>query len=506
MSGPASSDGTQSAWRRPLGRLRRGAHPSILSDAAAGRLLPVQAMHTVGETMFAVSLAGSLFFNVTVDAARPRILLFLALTMAPFVVLAPLVGQVIDRVRGGHRVVLLLTLAGRAGLALLLADQLRGLLFYPEAFVMLVLAKTYAVSRNTIVPILVDRSNLLIVNSRLARTATIAGAVAAPIAVLVLRAGGAGWVLRVGAVAYGLGALLALRLPPPHPDLNTSPVVEQTELSGPGVRSATLGMAAVRAAIGFSLFHIGFVMKQAGEPAWLFGGLAVASAAGAFVGTFVAPRLRPLLSEQPMLTAALALPGLMALITTLRFHRVSILVFVLSLGVCGSVARRAFDGVVQTEAPHARRGKAYAGLETRLELAWVLGALAAVVARAPAWLGIASLTAWLGAVAVYRVVQRRGAARIGAGVGPRTLPLRLLETAEALAARGDREQAALVAVAAADAVAVLGSGVGPGVEQVRRLAEAAVNRDDVVAADQALRLAHELVAEAFSAAAVEDAG
>jgi hypothetical protein len=196
----------------------------------------------------------------------------------------------------------------------------------------------------------------------------------------------------------------------------------------------------------------------------------------------------------------------MALITTLRFHRVSIVVFVLSLGVCGSVARRAFDGVVQTEAPHARRGKAYAGLETRLELAWVLGAIAAVVARAPAWLGIGALTAWLGAVAVYRVVQRRSAARIGAGVGPRTLPLRLLETAEALAAQGDQEQAALVAVAAVDAVAVLGNRVGPEVEEVRRLAEVAVNDDDVGAAEQAVHLAREVVADAFGAASADGAG
>lgn len=495
-----------SRWGAPGGEhrwprwLRRRDDPPLLADAAAGRLVPVQAMHSAGETFFAVSLAGSLFFNVSVDAARPRIILFLAVTMAPFVVLAPFVGRVIDRVRGGHRVVLLLTLAGRAALALLLANELRGLLFYPEAFVILVLAKTYAVSRNTIVPVLVeDRANLLLVNSRLARTAGIAGAAAAPIAVLVLRGSDAGWVLRAGALAYAVGALLSLRLPPPRrrrPE--ASPVVEQTELSGQGVRSATLGMAAVRAAVGYLLFHVAFVLKQAGEPAWVFGGLAAAGAVGTFIGTFVAPRLRPYLTEQRMLTMALAVPAVLALFTTLRFHRVSVAVFVVVLGVCGSVARRAFDGVVQTEAPHARRGRAYAGLETRLELAWVLGALMAVVARAPDWLGIAVLTAWLGGVALYRVVERRGIARLAAESGPTTLPLRLLETAEALAARGDTEQAALVALAAVDAVPLVGDADGRDTAELRRLAAVAVADDDADAAERALHIAHGLVADAFA--------
>ena len=356
----------------------------LLGDIGAGRLLPVQALHSIGETMFAVSLVGSLFFNVSLDAARPRIVLYLAVTMAPFLVLAPLIGPLIDRVRGGHRMVLLASLGGRAMVALLLATQLKGLLFYPQAFAILVLAKVFTVSRNSLVPVLVaDRSHLVVVNSRLAGLSAAAGAVAALVAVAILEVSSPGWVLRAGALAYGAGALLALRLPPPHPQENVSPLVEQMELSGPGVRSATLGMGSLRAAVGFLVFHIGFVMKGAGEPAWFFGLLAISIGLGAFAGTFLAPRLRQLVGEQVMLTAALAVPAVMALVTALRFHRVTAVALVFVLGISASVARRAFDYVVQTEAPHARRGQAYAGLETRLELAWVAGALLAVVSSVP---------------------------------------------------------------------------------------------------------------------------
>jgi MFS family permease len=470
----------------------------LLGDSGAGRLLPVQALHAFGETMFAVSLVGSLFFSVSLDAARPRIVLYLAVTMAPFLVLAPLIGPLIDRVRGGHRIVLLAALGGRALLALLLATQLKGLLLYPLAFAILVLAKVFTVSRNSLVPVLVtDRSHLVVVNSRLARISGVAGAAAAVVAVVILESSGPGWVLRAGALAYGVGALLALRLPPPHPQENVSPIVEQMELSGPGVRSATLGMGSLRAAIGFLVFHIGFVMKRAGEPAWVFGLLAISIGLGAFVGTFLAPRLRRLVGEQVMLTAALASPAVVALVTALRFHRVTAVALVFVLGISGSVARRAFDYVVQTEAPHARRGQAYAGLEARLELGWVTGALAAVVISVPGWLGAAVLTAWLGGLAMGRVIQRRGAARIEFATAPATLPLRLLETAEALAARGDRQQAVFVAVAAADAVTLVGAPPKPELARLRELGRVAATDQDEHAAEDALRLAHQLVAEAY---------
>ena len=62
-------------------------------------------MNAGADAFFTVSLADSLFFNVSVEAARPRLLLYLLITMAPFVVLAPLIGPFVDRVRGGQRTV-----------------------------------------------------------------------------------------------------------------------------------------------------------------------------------------------------------------------------------------------------------------------------------------------------------------------------------------------------------------------------------------------------------------
>ncbi len=495
MSDDAAVDGHRSG-RRSLRRLLPSS--PALGDTNASRLLPVHVFHSAGETMFAISLAGSLFFNVSLDAARPRILLYLALTMAPFVVLAPLVGPFIDRVRGGHRVVLMTALGGRALVAVLLATQLRSLLLYPFAFAILVLAKIYSVSRNSLVPVLVDeREHLVVVNSRLARDGTIAGAVTSPIGVLILNTGGAEWVLRTGGLLYLIGTILAVRIPPPHRDSAAPSVVESTELTGPGVRSALAGMATLRSASGFVFFHVGFILKQEGEPLWVFGLVAVAGAVGGFLGTFVAPWLRRRVEEQMMLTMALALPGALAVIAALRFHRVSVVAFAFALGLAGSVARRAFDEVVQTEAPHARRGRAYAGLETRIELGWVVGALLAVVSRAPDWVGLSVLALWLLAITGDRLWSARAALELGVEAGARSLPVRLIETAEALAAMGDRQQAAVLAVAAAETARDLSAvhdreaeGI---IERLRALGHSALEDTDADDTARALSDARELV-------------
>jgi hypothetical protein len=51
----------------------------------------------VGEAALAVSLAASLFLSISPDAARSKVILYLAISLAPFAVLAPIIGPYIDR-------------------------------------------------------------------------------------------------------------------------------------------------------------------------------------------------------------------------------------------------------------------------------------------------------------------------------------------------------------------------------------------------------------------------
>ena len=46
---------------------------------------------TVGEAVMTVALADSLFLSISPDAARGRVILFLALSLAPFAIVAPFI-------------------------------------------------------------------------------------------------------------------------------------------------------------------------------------------------------------------------------------------------------------------------------------------------------------------------------------------------------------------------------------------------------------------------------
>lgn len=411
---------------------------------ATAQLYAIQAFHAAGEAMFAVSLAGSLFFNVSLDASRSRILLYLALTLAPFAILGPLIGPFIDKVRGGHRIVLATTLTGRAIAVALLSTQVQSLWLYPLAFGVLVLARTYSVTRNAIVPALVPSTDRYVtVNSRIALIGTIAGAVGSAIAVGVLTLGDAGWVLRAAVIPYSIGALLALGLRNPERPAHLS-VTDLVEMVGPAIRSAASAMAALRAAIGYSAFHLAFALKASGAPTWFFGAMLGANGLGALTGTLVAPWLKRHLSERRILTFSLAAPALAGAVTALRFHEVTVLAFALVLGVGAATGRRAFDSVVQTHAPHGSRGNAYAVLETRLELSWVAGALIAVVGRAAGWIGIAALAAAMGALALVRLGVYRFRRKLQVLIADDPLPHRLLLTAERVAELGDHQQAVVL--------------------------------------------------------------
>src|SRR5262245_40149055 len=108
------------------------------------RLALAQAVGMAGDVFVTVSLAGSLFFNVGVGAARPKVLLYLLLTMAPFAIVAPVLGPFLDRTRGGRRLMIAGAMAGRAFLCILMANHLHGLLIYPLAFATLVLSKGHS--------------------------------------------------------------------------------------------------------------------------------------------------------------------------------------------------------------------------------------------------------------------------------------------------------------------------------------------------------------------------
>lgn len=432
------------------------------------KLVRTSAFSSAADTFVAVSLAGSLFFNVSVDAARPRIILYLVLTMAPFAIVAPLIGPFVDRVRGGHRWVIGAACLGRALLCLALAFQLRSLWLYPLAFSILVLNKTHQVAKSALIPRLELRSERLVAaNSTHTRVGAMAGAVGGTIAVSVLTLGNATAVLIVGACFYGTALLMALRIAP-TPPVKPSPtrrLIEDHELKAPSLFLGVSSMAAIRGAMGFFTFFAAFTLKAAGEPTWVFGAVAVAGGVGGFAATFIAPALRRLLIEERILETAMILPAAAALIVPKNWVAPSLIVVAFALGVAATLGRQGFDSLVQRDAPDAERGRAFAKFEARLQLTWVGGALLPVLVRPSNAVGLFFLGGVLALGAVTYGTSARAAVKRHWGQWAGLLPSvdrrsdddvvpldeQLLGTARWLADRGSNRQAVALCAAALDA-------------------------------------------------------
>ena len=385
---------------------------ALTGRSAFARLALVHVLAVAGDTLITMALAGSLFFSISPHAARNRVALYLLLTMAPFAVVAPLLGPVLDRSRSGRRIVVVVCHAGRALVCLSMARHLHGLLLFPEAFVVLVLSKAYLVTKGALVPATVaDDRELVQANARLAVLGVVAGFVVAGPGVLVLKLSflGAPWVLRLAAVVLAVAAVAGVRLArtevarrPPE----RTPA-EAVELRSRGILLAASAMAVLRGAVGFLTFLLAFSFRRAHAPSWWFGVALAASLAGTLVGALVAPRVRRVVSEERILTASLLMVAVAGALGARAGNRAAGAALAGVLGLAANTGKLAFDSILQRDAPDAGRGRAFARFETRFQLVWVLAALAPVLIPIPSRVGMLLLAVATMAAAVLYLGGRR---------------------------------------------------------------------------------------------------
>lgn len=393
---------TPDAGWRPLGR-GGAAAPTV---SAFARLARTHALAASGDALVAVGLAGSLFFSIAPEAARGRVALYLVLTMAPFAVVAPFLGPLIDRRRGGRRQTVILAAAARAVVCVLMARHLDSLLLFPEAFAVLVLGKSYGVAKAALVPgVVSEAAELVQANSRLSLIAGMAGFTAAPAGVALLQLGPA-WVLGGASAAFAGAALAGLRIPPARP---SGPLVaaERAELRASGILLAATAMAVLRSVVGFLSFLLAFSLRAEDAPTWWFGLTLGASGIGALVGAAVAPGLRRRVREERVLLGCLVAVSVAAVVALQLGGRPAGLVLGVVVGVAGSAGRLCFDAIVQRDAPDADQARTFARFEARFQLAWVAGALVPVVLSLSRPSGFLAIAGAGGAAAVSYLTGRR---------------------------------------------------------------------------------------------------
>jgi hypothetical protein len=365
------------------------------------RLARVHALMIACDAVVAIAMAGSLFFDVDPESARGKVGLYLLFTMAPFAIVAPLVGPVLDRMAGGRRLVVIGAAALRIVVCLLMAGHLDSLLLYPEAFVFLVLSKTYAVSKSALVPTVVSSDEELVeANSKLGLVAGLVG-VAAAIPAVILKLIDPAVPLLFAALLSLAGTIAGFKLPRTVVAAEEAEASERVELRSSAIVLAASAMGLLRATVGFLTFHIAFWLRGASVAALWFGLILLLSSAGTLFGNFIGPLLRRRTHEEVMLVTSLAVTGVAGLLTALVAGRIPAALLAACVGISAAVGKLAFDSIVQRDAPDANRGRAFAQFETRFQLAWVVAGAIPVIIPIPGSLGFAIV----GGIATFGMVS-----------------------------------------------------------------------------------------------------
>ncbi len=370
----------------------------------------------MGDVFTTVALAGSLFFSISPEAARSKIELYLLLTVAPFGLVAPFLGPLLDRNRSSRRTIIASSLLIRAILMFFMATDIKSLLLFPEAFVVLVASKSYMIAKSALVPDLVDgatppqtlhrlfkRANsgpaanpaLVGVNSELSLLSAIAGFGGGALAAAILKIPhlGAPWVLRSAVIIFLLGviqlrhlkikrsarAVPSMRQGEPADEAQERP----THRSPQSVLLAAAAMSVLRGSVGFFTFFIAFNLRRNHAPTYYFGLILAASALGSALATALTPKIRRWLVEETLLISALGLEAALGVIGAAIGSRSIEVAIAATIGFVASSGKLAFDSLVQYNIQPAFQGRAFSRFETRFQLAWVIGGLIPTVVVLP---------------------------------------------------------------------------------------------------------------------------
>lgn len=329
----------------------------------------------------AVALADSMFLSISPTAARPKVILFLLLSFAPFTVVARYIGPVVESFRGGQRAVLFGVALMRAVLMIGMVTSIHSLSLFPLAFGALVLSKSYSISKSALVPQVVTGDEALVLaNSRLAKAAGVIGFVVGVPAYL-LQMISTTVALYTGAAMFLAGAYQAWHLPTESRQPVEDTELAQTELHSMKVVRAANAMRVLRGVSGFMFFHLAFWLRgETAGTAWF--GFAIAIGNMATLGAnWVAPRLRARLSTNAMITASLAMVAAAGIASGISGLFVAGILLTAFVNAAAAFGRVAFEATVQSGAPDANKTTAFARFETQNQLAWVAGGLVPVVAN-----------------------------------------------------------------------------------------------------------------------------
>ncbi|MFT3899163.1 MAG: MFS transporter [Gordonia sp. (in: high G+C Gram-positive bacteria)] len=383
--------------------------------------IPVVANAAVDAAM-AVALANTLFFAAASGEDKAGVGLYLLLTIAPFAIIAPLIGPALDRLQHGRRMAMATTFIVRAVLAILIVtnyewdgSQLKydPWILYPCALGMLVMGKSFGVLKSAVTPrVLPPSIDLVRVNSRLTTFGLIGGtmvggAIAAGLEMFLGKLlpfhlpGAMLWLV----IVAGYGAYKCMQIPSwvevtageipttltyrdrPKAEITTRErarragrVISETIRQPLGRRVVTglWGNGTIRILTGFlTLFTAFFAREHYQGDAFMqmamLGSVGAAAGIGNVLGNAVGTRLK-LANPSAIIAWVVVTVTVAATVTAIlpSLPTAAITAFLASAG--SAVGKVCLDSAIQSDLPEPSRASAFGRSETVLQLGWVFGA------------------------------------------------------------------------------------------------------------------------------------
>lgn len=416
---------TGRAGRYVMRQARRAARAEGAGESGLSRLLELHAVHAAGDAAVAISLAGTLFFQVPTGEARGQVALFLAMTMLPFAIVAPLIGPFLDRFSHGRRWAIGATTAIRCFLCWVLAGAVvaESTWLFPAALGCLVASKSYSVARAAAVPRLVPENLTLVkANGRTSLAGVVGAAVSAPIAGAAALIGPE-WSLRYAFVLFILATVLAIRLPAKvdstvgegdmvlrGEDGTTMSTSGRTKMRIPSAVSFALrANCGPRWLSGFLTMFMAFLLRENSV-----GSLSTTAALGLVVGaaglgnTLGIALASMLKRVNPRVTVVIALfaGAAMSIVAAVFYGVLTVAALGLTAGLSQSLAKLSLDSTIQQNVPERVRTSAFARSDTTLQLAWVIGGFVGIAMPLYPELGLGTAGAALSAWLVFVLIKR----------------------------------------------------------------------------------------------------
>ena len=385
----ASARVTGRFGRFAVTQAKRAANAQGAEQSGLNRLIYLHAANAAGDAAVTISLATTVFFAGATSEARGQVALFLALTMVPFAIVAPLIGPFLDRFSHGRRWAIGATFAIRGFLCFVLAGAVAddSALLYPAALGVLVSSKAYGVTRAAAIPrLLPSDSTLVKANGRVSLAGLVGAGISAPLAGGAATLG-AQYSLYYAFLVFVLGTIAAILLPA---QVDSTEGEQQVSLRNdssarrrgtqipPQVAYALRANCGPRWLSGFLTMYMVFLLRDKPLEGYedrqtiLLGIVIGGAAVGNAIGIFLASVLRRI---NPAVTVTFALLADAAIVLTgTLFYGLAVLAGLgLVAGLAQALAKVSLDSTIQSGVPTHVQASAFARSDTTLQLAWVVG-------------------------------------------------------------------------------------------------------------------------------------